>query len=75
MERAVKDWTIAALGGEYNAMHHLIEIAVFRQGIVRKDAMDSTLTAYNNSCAEMRSEARNAYQVYVDIISIIFNPR
>ena len=26
-----------------------------------RESIDSTLTAYNNSCAEMRSEARDAY--------------
>ena len=53
MERAVKHWTIAASAGDYLAMHYL-------KGVVRRNAINSIFTAYNNSCAEMRSEARNA---------------
>jgi hypothetical protein len=34
-------------------MHHKI-------GMVSKDAIDTTLEDYNNSCAEMRSEARDS---------------
>jgi hypothetical protein len=29
--------------------------------IVSRETFDSTLAAYNNSCVEMRSEARDAY--------------
>jgi TPR repeat protein len=57
-ERAVKHWTIAASAGDYDAMHVLREI--FEEGIVSRETIDSTLTAYNNSCVEMRSEARDA---------------
>jgi TPR repeat protein len=57
-ERAVKHFTIAASAGYYHSMHHLITL--FKQGVVSRDSIDSTLTAYNNSCKEMRSEARNA---------------
>jgi len=59
MNRAVKHWIIAASAGHHIAMHILREI--FEEGIVSRDVIDSTLTAYNNSCAEMRSEARDAY--------------
>jgi TPR repeat protein len=59
MERAVKHWMIAASAGEYHAMYHLL-LGVGK-GIVSKDAIEITLAAYNNSCAEMRSEARDAY--------------
>ena len=59
MNRAVKHWIIAASAGHHIAMHILQEI--FEEGIVSRDVIDSTLTAYNNSCAEMRSEARDAY--------------
>jgi hypothetical protein len=58
MERAIKHWTIAASAGEYNAMYHLITL--FKQGVVSRDSINSTLTSYNNSCAEMRSKSRNA---------------
>ena len=33
----------------------------FEKGSVSRDEIDSTLTDYNNSCAEMRSEARDAF--------------
>ena len=59
MERAVKHWTIAASAGHYKAMNSLqIE---FKRGYVSRDTINSSLTAYNNSCAEMRSEARDAH--------------
>ena len=59
MERAIKHWTIGASAGEFDAMNHL-RIG-FEMGIVSQESIDSTLAAYNNSCAEMRSEARDAY--------------
>jgi TPR repeat protein len=59
VERAVKHWMIAASAGYYKAMHNLL--ITFKQGLVSRNAMDSTLTAYNNACAEMRSEARDAF--------------
>jgi hypothetical protein len=58
MERAVKHWTISAFAGQYNAMHHL-RIS-FGKGFVSRESIDAILIAYNNSCAEMRSEARDA---------------
>ena len=58
MGRAVKHWIIAASAGEYNAMHNLL--IAFNQGLTSRATIDSILTAYNNSCAEMRGEARNA---------------
>jgi hypothetical protein len=32
------------------------------QGLVSRQSIDSTLAAYNNACAEMRSEARDSKQ-------------
>jgi hypothetical protein len=58
MERAVKHWTIAASAGDYIAMHHLR--ICYEKGSVCRESIDSILTAYNSSCAEMRSEARDA---------------
>jgi TPR repeat protein len=58
MERAVKHWMIAASGGNYLAMRNLL--IAFNKGLVSRDTMDSTLTAYNNACVEMRSDARDA---------------
>jgi hypothetical protein len=56
--RGLKHWTIAASAGHHDAMHNLLDD--FKQGVVSRVAIDSTLTAYNTSCAEMRSEARDA---------------
>jgi TPR repeat protein len=61
-KRALKHWMIAASAGEYRSMHQLL--VAFKQGLVSTDAIDATLTAYNNSCAEMRSEARDAAILY-----------
>jgi tetratricopeptide (TPR) repeat protein len=58
-ERAIKHWKIAAPAGCYQSMHALMTL--FEEGAISRESIDSTLTAYNNSCAEMRSEARDAY--------------
>jgi tetratricopeptide (TPR) repeat protein len=58
IERAIKHWTIAASAGYYKAMF-LLNIC-FEKGLVSRESIDSTLAAYNNSCAEMKSEARDA---------------
>jgi TPR repeat protein len=59
MERAVKHWTIGASVGCYRSMHELRRY--FKKGLVSRESIDSTLAAYNNSCAELRSKAREAY--------------
>jgi TPR repeat protein len=59
MEQAVKHLTIAASAGHHEAMNFLIEF--FEKGHISRESIDSTLTAYNNSCAKMRSEARDAF--------------
>jgi hypothetical protein len=51
-------WRIAASAGDYNAIHALR--LSFEEGIVSRESIDSTLTAYNDSCAYMRSQARVA---------------
>ena len=58
MGQAVKHWTIAASAGHYKAMKNLL--ITFNQGSTSRATIDSTLIAYNNSCVEMRSEARDA---------------
>ena len=58
MERAIKHWTIAASDGCFRAMDELGKF--FKRGFVSRESINSILTAYNNSCAEMRSEARDA---------------
>jgi TPR repeat protein len=59
MERAVKHWMIAASTGSYNAMFLLK--TCFEKGLIPRDAIESAFTGYNNFCAELRSEARDAY--------------
>jgi hypothetical protein len=59
MERGLKHWRIAASAGCFSAIDGLQ--LCFEKGCVRRESMDSTLEAYNNSCAEFRSEARDAY--------------
>jgi TPR repeat protein len=63
MERAIRHWTIAASAGDYVAMHELR--VGFEKGYVSQESIDLTLTAYNNSCAEMRSESRDEYIRFV----------
>ena len=58
MGQAVKHWVIAASAGEYNAMHNLL--IAFNQVSTSRATIDSSLRAYNKSCIEMRSEARDA---------------
>ena len=59
MERAVKHCTISAPAGCYSAMY--VMITLVKKGYVSRESIDSTLAAYNNSCSELRSEARDAY--------------
>lgn len=66
-ERAVKHCATAASAGDSDAMHNFLR--AFNYGVVSKESIDSTLTAYNNACAEMRSEARDAaIRVYIPSI-------
>jgi TPR repeat protein len=58
MER-MKHWTISASVGGYIAMYNLKN--AFEQAAISKESIDSALAAYNSSCAEMISEARDAY--------------
>jgi hypothetical protein len=65
VERAVKHWTIAASAGNHTSMNNLL--GAFKEGNVSRDEINSTLAAYNNSCAEMRSKARDAWiRRYID---------
>jgi len=58
-DRALKHWKIAASAGHYDAMQQLQMNS--KKGVVSRESINSTLTVYNKSCAEMRSEARDAY--------------
>jgi tetratricopeptide (TPR) repeat protein len=62
IERAIKHWTIGASAGSYMAMHMLRKF--FEKGQISRESIDSILVAYNSSCAEMRSEARDAFIQY-----------
>ena len=57
-EQAMKNWMIAAAVGCFDAMYHLISF--FKLGYVSEQSIDFTLASYNSSCAETRSEARDA---------------
>ena len=60
--RAIKYWRIGASAGDYNAMHTLRKYRTLKQVLLVETQLtiDSTLKAYNSSCAKMRSEARDA---------------
>ena len=58
MERAFKHWIISASSGYCYAMQNLR--SAFEDGLVSRDTIESTLTAYNTSCFEMRSKSRDA---------------
>ena len=59
MERVIEHWLIAASAGEHSALNNLL--ISFNQGLVSRNTINITLTAYNSSCAEMRSEARDTF--------------
>jgi hypothetical protein len=57
-DQALKHWTIAASGGCHGAWHHL---SIIGFGSIPIETMTSIVAACNNSCKEMRGEARDAY--------------
>jgi TPR repeat protein len=59
MGRAVKHWIIAASAGCCYSMNSLRPF--FELGVICQESINSTLTAYNNSCAKMRSKARDSF--------------
>jgi TPR repeat protein len=68
MKRAFKHWIIAASAGNFHAMDTLR--VSFKEGAISKESINSTLTAYNNSCAEMRSEARDAFIRVITTVTV-----
>jgi hypothetical protein len=64
MERAIKHWNIAVSAGCYCAMHEF-RLSFEVEGIVSRESINSILTAYNNSCAEMRSKSRETYIQFI----------
>jgi TPR repeat protein len=72
MERAIKNWAIAASSGHYASMQNLL--IALENRFVSKVSIDSTLAAYNNSCTEMRSKARDAaIQIEMNIFQTMNN--
>jgi TPR repeat protein len=71
VEQALKHWTIAASAGECYAMQNLL--IALRKGYVSRESIDSTLAAYNSSCAEMGSEARDAFSNLSSLIEMRIN--
>ena len=69
-EQALKHLRIAASAGEYQAMHTLQMI--FEVGGLSRYEIDSILTAYNNSCAEMRSKKRD-YFIETNMMQFVQN--
>jgi TPR repeat protein len=62
IDRALKHWMIAASAGNHKALRALITcLEIGHVGYVSRESIDSSLRAYNTSCTEMRSEARDAY--------------
>ena len=59
IERAINHYKIAASAGYCRAMDELI--TCFKQRDVGRKSIGSTLNAYNKSCVEMRSKARDAF--------------
>jgi TPR repeat protein len=67
VEQFFKHLMIAASAGCYKAMFQLKTCV--EEGFVSRESIESTLTAYNTSCAEMRSGARDAnIRIHVDNI-------
>ena len=56
MERAMKHWKISASAGDSDSMTAIHQL--FKMGCVQNDVYELTLKAHNDSCAEMRSKAR-----------------
>ena len=54
-----RHWMIAAPAGENTKQLLTCELPL-KKGCVSRGSIDSALTAYNSSCAEMGSEARDA---------------
>jgi hypothetical protein len=63
MERAIKHWKIAASAGCFCTMYHLIHSS---KKVLSAENHNSILPAYNNSCAEMRSESRETYLIQTE---------
>jgi TPR repeat protein len=55
-ERAIRHWSISASAGDSKSMTAIEE--EFQKGLVRTDVYELTLKAYNDSCEEMTSKAR-----------------
>jgi TPR repeat protein len=58
-EQGVKHWMMGASAGDFTSMNALL--LAFNHGLVSRESIDSIMISYNNSCTEMRSEARDAF--------------
>ena len=56
LERAIKHWMISASAGHSKSMTSIQEL--IEMGHVQSDVYENMLKAHNDSCAEMRSKAR-----------------
>ena len=57
VDRAIKHWIISASSGHGGSMPEIQR--AFERGLVKSYVYEQTLKAYDVSCAEMRSEARD----------------
>ena len=64
MERAIKHGMISASAGQKESMASIQEL--FETGHVNSDLYELTLKAYNDSCAEMRSNARKDAAYFIE---------
>jgi hypothetical protein len=61
-DRAIKHWIIAASSASGSHLAMKAMRSCFENGIdIVRESLNSTLTAYNTSCGEMRSEASDAF--------------
>ena len=64
MELAAKHWKIVA--SAWALYGHASIDSILQKGDVSRESIDSTLIAFNNSCVEMRSEARDRLHPCID---------
>jgi TPR repeat protein len=57
VDRAIKHWIISASSGHSGSMPDIQR--AFKRGLIQTDVYEQTLKAYDVSCAEMRSKARD----------------
>jgi TPR repeat protein len=68
-DQAIKHWIIAASTGDWGLQGHAMLANCIQSRFDCRAIIDATLTAYNTSCAGMRSDSRDA-TIRLDIASI-----